>query len=65
MGPLSQTAFDLTQHPAFKNILQNTTEFDGTLEVTTSSATMPVAALVVGANLNQLFSLPVTPGAAK
>ncbi len=65
LGPFAQTAFDLTQGPAFKNILQNTNEFDGTLEVTASDPTKPVAALVVGANLNQLFSLPVTPGAAK
>lgn len=65
LGPFAQTAFDLTQDAAFKNILQNTTEFDGTLEVTASDSTKPVAALVVGANQNQLFSLPVTPGAAK
>ena len=65
LGPFAQTAFDLTQDPAFKNILQNTNEFDGTLEVITSGPTMPVAALVVGANLNQLFSLPVTSGTAK
>jgi hypothetical protein len=65
LGPFAQTAFDLTQNGAFKNILQNSNEFDGTLEVTTSDATKPVAALVVGANLNQIFSLPVTPGTAK
>ena len=64
LGPFAQKAFDLTQDPAFKTILQNTTEFDGTLEVTTSDTTKPVAALVVGANRNQLFSLPVTPGVA-
>jgi hypothetical protein len=65
LGPFAQTAFDLTQDAAFKNILASTNEFVGTLEVTTSDATKPVAALVVGANLNQLFSLPVTPGVAK
>lgn len=65
LGPFAQTAFDLTQDPAFKSILQNVSEFDGTLEVTTSDPTKPVAALVVGANLNQLFSLPVTPGLPK
>jgi hypothetical protein len=65
LGPFAQTAFDLTNDAAFHNILRNTNEFDGTLEVTTSGPTMPVASLVVGANLNQLFSLPVTPGVAK
>ncbi len=65
LGPFAQTAFDLTQDAPFKNILQGTNEFDGTLEVTTSDAAKPVAALVVGANLNQLFSLPVTPGTSK
>jgi hypothetical protein len=65
LGSFAQTAFDLTQDAAFQNILRNTSEFDGTLEVTTSGPTMPVASLVVGANLNQLFSLPVTAGVAK
>jgi len=65
LAPFAQTAFDLTQDAAFQNILRNANEFDGTLEVTTSGPTMPVASLVVGANLNQLFSLPVTPGIAK
>jgi len=65
LGPFAQTAFDLTQHTAFQNILQNTSEFDGTLEVTASDLTKPVAALVVGANQNQVFSLPVSPGVAK
>jgi hypothetical protein len=65
LGSFAQTAFDLTQDAAFHNTLRNTNEFDGTLEVTTSGPTMPVASLVVGANLNQLFSLPVTPGVAK
>jgi hypothetical protein len=58
------TAFDLTQDAAFHNILRSTKEFDGTPEVTTSGPTTPVASLVVGATLNQSFSLPVSPGVA-
>jgi hypothetical protein len=65
LGPYAQTAFDLTQRAAFQNILKNTNEFDGTMEVTTSDPSKPVAALVVGANQNQVFALPVTPGTAK
>jgi hypothetical protein len=62
LAPYAQTAFDLMQHTAFQNILQNSNEFDGTLQV---SASQPVAGLVVGANQNQIFSLPVTPGTAQ
>jgi Cep192 domain 4 len=65
LGPYAQTAFDLTQRAAFQNLLQNTNEFDGTLQVTASDPSKPVAALVVGANQNQVFALPVTPGTAK
>jgi hypothetical protein len=65
LGPFAQTAFDLTQDAAFKNILQSTNEFVGTVEVTTSSPMSPVSALVVGANLNQDFSFPVVSGVAK
>jgi hypothetical protein len=65
LGAYSQTAFDLTQDAAFSNILQSTDEFVGTLMATTSDPTKPVSALVVGANLNQLFSLPVVSGVAK
>jgi hypothetical protein len=65
LAPYAQTAFDLTQRAAFQNLLQNTNEFDGTLQVTASDPSKPVAALVVGANQNQVFALPVTPGTAK
>jgi photosystem II stability/assembly factor-like uncharacterized protein len=65
LGPFAQTAFDLTQAAAFKDILASTNEFVGTLTATTSDPTKPVSALVVGANLNQLFSLPVVSGVAQ
>jgi len=66
LGPFAQTAFTLLQRTAFQNILQNKNVFDGTMEVSTSGSTMPVASLVVGANdQNQDFSLPVTSGVAK
>lgn len=65
LGAYAQTAFDLTQDAAFKNILQSTSEFVGSLTATSSDSTKPVSALVVGANVNQLFSLPVVAGVAK
>jgi hypothetical protein len=65
LGAYAQTAFDLTQAAAFKDILASTNEFVGTLTATTSDPTKPVSALVVGANLNQLFSLPVVSGVAQ
>jgi IPT/TIG domain len=65
LGPFMQTAFDLTQDSAFMSILTGTNEFVGTLTATTSDATKPVSALVVGANKNQLFSLPVVTGVAR
>jgi hypothetical protein len=65
LGPFAQTAFDLTQDAAFKNILQSTNEFVGTLTAMTSPPMSPVSALVVGANLNQDFSFPVVSGVAK
>jgi hypothetical protein len=65
LGPFAQTAFDLTQDAAFSSILRSTNEFVGTLTATTSDATKPVSALVVGANLNQLYSLPVVSGVPK
>ncbi|HLY60958.1 MAG TPA: choice-of-anchor D domain-containing protein [Terriglobia bacterium] len=65
LGAYSQTAFDLTQDSNFSTILQSSNEFVGTLTATSSDPAKPVSALVVGANLNQLFSLPVVSGVAK
>lgn len=62
LGPLAQTAFSVHERDAFREIVLGTEEFLGSLTVTT---TEPVAALAVGNNLNQLFSLPVVSGVAR
>lgn len=65
LDPFAQTAFAVQDRVAFRNIVLAPSEFIGALEAITADATKPVAAIVVGNNLGQLFSLPVTAGVAK
>ncbi len=64
LGPFGQVAFSLQERAAFKNIILGVPEFVGAMAVTTANSNQPVAAIVVGNNLDQLFSLPVSPGVA-
>jgi hypothetical protein len=65
LGPYAQTAFRLRDRAALRDVLLGGPEFIGALAVTTADPSQSIAALVVGTNLRQLFSLPVSSGVAK
>lgn len=64
LAPFAQAAFSLQEREAFRDAVLGAEEFVGSLAVITTEPTEPVAALVVGNNLRQLFSLPVSSGVA-
>lgn len=64
LGPFSQTAFSIQDRAAFRDIVLGSEEFIGSLAVSTTDASLELAALVVGNNLRELFALPVSAGVA-
>lgn len=59
-----QTAFVVSDRPAFQSIVTAPGGFLGSLAVTVNDPAKPVSALVVGAVQTELFTLPVTSGVA-
>lgn len=64
IAAFGQTAFALQDRSAFRNIILGSGGFVGTLSFTATNNTLPVAAVVIGNNFGQLYSLPVTSGGA-
>src|SRR5439155_13181747 len=60
LGSFSQNAFPLDTRQSFHNALTTSAGFLGALLVTAPSTTQPVAAMVVGFQKGQFYSLPVS-----
>lgn len=61
LAPYAQTAFIVPDRPAFRDYLRGRTEFFGAL---TLAGTQRFASVAVGAEGTELFSVPLTSGAA-
>ncbi len=64
LNPSQQTAFVLTDRPAFRNFLSpggSPVSFTGSLQVASGNATQSIAAMLVGSQDGKLFSIPVAP----